>query len=149
VVIFCARQLAAALGLMRRLGRRRRPRPPLTSPRPNAERSISAVRLARDEEGRLARCLAPLTGDPDLAEIIVVDDKSSDRTAAVGEEHGAAGLAGRALPPGSAGKRWALDQGLRAARGDLVLLLDAKYLPRSGSHASRPLDRTCRHRENL
>jgi dolichol-phosphate mannosyltransferase len=149
VVIFCARQLAAALGLMRRLGRRRRPRPPLTSPRPNAERSISAVRLARDEEGRLARCLAPPPGDPDLAEIIVVDDKSSDRTAAVGEEHGAAGLAGRALPPGSAGKRWALDQGLRAARGDLVLLLDAKYLPLSGSHASRPLDRTCRHRENL
>jgi glycosyltransferase involved in cell wall biosynthesis len=89
-----------------------------------------------------------LTGDPDLAEIIVVDYESSDRTAAVGEEQGAGRLAGRALPPGSAGKGWALDQGLRAARGDLVLLLDAKDLPRSGSHAARPLDRTCRHGEN-
>ena len=56
------------------------------------------------KKGRLAGCLAPLTGDPDLAEIIVVDDESSDRTAAVGVEHGAAGLAGRALPPGSAVK---------------------------------------------
>jgi dolichol-phosphate mannosyltransferase len=108
---------------------------------------MSAVRLARDEEGRLAGCLAPLTGDPDLAEIIVVDDESSDRTAAVGEEHGAAVLAGRALPPGSADKGWALDQGLRAARGDLVLFLDANNLPPPGSHAARSLDRTCR-REN-
>jgi dolichol-phosphate mannosyltransferase len=122
---------------MRRLARGRHPGPPLTSPSPNADRSISVVTLARDEEGRLAACLAPLTGDPDLAEIIVVDDESSDRTAAVGGEHGAAVLAGRALPPGSAGKGRALDQGLRAARGDLVLLLDAKYLPRSGSHAAR------------
>jgi dolichol-phosphate mannosyltransferase len=137
VVIVRACQLAAALGLIRRHGRGRRPRPPLTSPSPNAERSISAVRLARDEEGPLAGCLAPLTGDPDLAEIIVVDDESSDRTAAVGGEHGAAVLAGRGLPPGSAGKGWALDPGLRAARGDLVLLLDAKHLPWFGSYAPR------------
>jgi dolichol-phosphate mannosyltransferase len=148
VVIVRAYQLAAALGLMRRLGRGRRPGPPLTSPSPNAERSISAVRLARDEEGRLAGSLAPLTGDPDLAEIIVVDDESPDRTAAVGEEHGAAVLAGRALPPGSANKGWALDQGVRAARGDLVLFLDANNLPPPGSHAARSLDRTAAQGEN-
>jgi dolichol-phosphate mannosyltransferase len=111
VVIFRACQVAAALGLIRRLERGRRPRPPLTSPSPYAERSITAVRPARDEEGRLAGCPAPLTGDPDLAEIIVVDDESSDRTAAVGEEHGAAVLAGRALPPASA------DKGGRSTRG--------------------------------
>jgi dolichol-phosphate mannosyltransferase len=83
-----------------------------------------------------------------LAEIIVVDDESSDRTAAVGGEHGAAVLAGRALPPGSTDKGWALDQGLRAARGDLVLFLDGNNLPPPGSHAARSLYRTCRHREN-
>jgi hypothetical protein len=116
VVIVRVCQLAAALGLMRRLGRGRRPGP-------------------------------PLTGDPDLAESIVVDDESSDRTAAVGEEHGAAVLASRALPPGSADNGRALDQGLRAARGDLVLLLDAN-LPPPGSHAARSLDRTAAHREN-
>jgi dolichol-phosphate mannosyltransferase len=103
---------------------------------------LAAVRLARDKEGRPAGCLAPLTGDPNLAETIVVDDESSDRTAAVCEEHGAAVLAGRALPPGSA------DQGLRAARGDLVLFLDANDLPPPGSHAARSLSHTAAHREN-
>jgi dolichol-phosphate mannosyltransferase len=148
VVIFRACQLAAALGLLRRLGGGRRPGPPLTSPSPNAERSISAVRPARDEEGRLAGCLAPLTGDPDLAEIVVVDDESSERTAAVGEEHGAAVLADRALPPGSAVKWWALDQGLRAARGDLVLYLDADNLPRPAVPLPAPSTAPAAQREN-
>jgi dolichol-phosphate mannosyltransferase len=132
VVIFRSCQLATALVLMRRLARGRRRRPPFTPPSPNAERSISAVVPTRDEEGRLAGCLARLTGEPDLAEIIVVDDESTDRTAAVGEEHGAAVLAGSALPLGWAGKAWAPDQGLRATRGDLVLFLDADTLPRTG-----------------
>ena len=94
-----------------------------------------------------AGCLAPLTGDPDLAEIIVVDDESSDRTAAVGEEHGAAVLAGRALPPGSAVKWWALDQGLRAAR-DLVLFLDTNNLPRPVVTRPAPSTAPAAHREN-
>jgi glycosyltransferase involved in cell wall biosynthesis len=72
----------------------------------------------------------PLTGDPELAEIIVVDDERSDPTAAAGQR-GATVRAGRALPPGRAGKAGALDQGPRAARGDLVLVLDADTLPRS------------------
>ena len=148
MVIFRACQLAAALGLTSRLGRGRRRRPPLTSSSPQAERSISAVRPARDEEGRLAGCLAPLTGDPDLAEIFVVDDESSDPTAAVGEEHGAAVLAGRALPPNSAVKWWALDQGLRAARGDLVLYLDADNLPRRVVTRPAPSAAPAAHREN-
>ncbi len=146
-MILSACQLAAALGLMRRLGRGRRPGPPLTSPSPNAERSISAFRPARDKEGRLAGC-PPLTGDPDLAEIIVVDDESYDRTAVVGEEHGAAVLAGRALPPGSAVKWWALDQGLRAARGDLVLYRDAHTLPRPAVTRPAPSTAPAAHREN-
>jgi len=57
-------------------------------------------------------------------------------------------LATRAPPPGSANKRWALDQGLSAARGDLVLFLDANNLPPPGSHAVLSLDRTAAHREN-
>ena len=96
--MFPARQLAAALRMMRRPWRGRGRGPPLTS--------------------------------------------------AVGEEHGAAVLAGRALPPGLAGKWWALDEELRAARRDLVLSLDADNLPRPGGHAARSLDRTCRPPKN-
>jgi glycosyltransferase involved in cell wall biosynthesis len=58
-----------------------------------------------------------------------VDDEPPDRTAAAGQWAGAV-LAGGALPPGWAGTACALDQGLRAARGDLVLFLDADTLPR-------------------
>jgi hypothetical protein len=100
VVICRSCQLATALVLTRPLARGRRSRPPLTSPSPNAERSISAVVPARDE------------------------------AAAVTEERGAAVLAGRALPPGWADNAWALHQGVRAARDDLVLFLDADTLPR-------------------
>jgi hypothetical protein len=38
--------------------------------------------------------LTPLTGDPDLAEIIVLDDEPPDRTAAAGR-HGVAVVAAR------------------------------------------------------
>jgi cellulose synthase/poly-beta-1,6-N-acetylglucosamine synthase-like glycosyltransferase len=148
VVIFRARQLAATLRLMRRPGRGRRRHPPLTAPSPNAERPVSALRPVRDEAGRLAGCLAPLSGDPDLAEIIVFGDESSDRTAAVGEEHGAAVPAGRALPPGSAVEWWALNQGLRAARGDVVLYLDADNLPRPVVTRPAPPTAPAAHREN-
>jgi dolichol-phosphate mannosyltransferase len=148
VLIFAARQLAAALRLMRRPGRGRRRHTPLTSPSPNAVRSISAHRPARDREGRLAGCLAPLAGDPDLAEIIVVDDESPDRSAAIREEQGAAVLAGRALPPGPAVRWWALDQGLRAARGDLAVYLDADNLPRSAVPRPVPSTAPAAHREN-
>ena len=105
-MIFRACRLAAALGVMRRLGRVRRRRAPLTSPSPNAERS------------------------------------------AVREEHAAAVPAGRALPPGSALTWWALDQGLRAARGDLVLFLDANNLPRPVDTRPAPSTAPAAHREN-
>jgi hypothetical protein len=57
-------------------------------------------------------------------------------------------LAGRALPPGSAEKGRALDQGLRAARGDLVLFLHANNL--SPPAVTRPAASTAlaAHREN-
>jgi dolichol-phosphate mannosyltransferase len=50
----------------------------------------------------------------------------------VAAERGARVLAGGPLPPGWAGKAWALEQGLRVARGDLVLFLDADARPRPG-----------------
>jgi len=70
------------------------------------------------------------------------------RLAAVGEEHGAAVLAGQALPLGSAVKWWAPDQGLRAARRDLVLFLDANNLPRPVVTRAAPWIAPAARREN-
>lgn len=115
--------------VLARLARGRRRGDPLERTQAPSGESISAVVPGRDEEQRLAPCLEPLVGDPDLLEVIVVDDESSDRTIEVAAAAGATMLEGQPLPPGWAGKAWALEQGLRAARGDLVLFLDADCLP--------------------
>ena len=90
---------------------------------------ISVVIPARDEAARLAECLSPLRDAPGVLEVIVVDDESTDATAAIAEQHGAIVVRGAALPPGWVGKAWALQQGLAAARGDVVVTLDADARP--------------------
>ena len=125
-------RLAATGLLLARLGRGRRRRRPLAAGGPPPSVPVSVVVPARDEEARLAGCLEPLRADPDLHELIVVDDESTDATAAVAEAHGARVVRGRPLPAGWAGKAWALDQGLRSAQGELVLFLDADTRPRAG-----------------
>jgi len=92
---------------------------------------ISVVIPARNEAGRLAQCLAPLHNAPSVYEIIVVDDESSDDTAAIARNHGATVVAGKPLPEGWVGKIWALQQGLTAATGDVVVTLDADARPSS------------------
>jgi dolichol-phosphate mannosyltransferase len=123
-------QAAAAAAVLVRLARGRRRRPPLTARR--TARRVSVVVPARDEARRLPDCLAGLRGDPDAAEVIVVDDRSRDDTAGVTRAHGARVVAGRELPPGWVGKPWALQQGLEAAAGEVVLFLDADTRPRPG-----------------
>jgi dolichol-phosphate mannosyltransferase len=122
-------QAAAGAVVLRRLARGRRRRPPLAAGR--TRRSVSVVIPARDEERRIGPCLEGLDGDPDVGEVIVVDDGSRDRTAQVAREHGA-----RVIPgverPGWVGKPWALQQGLEAAAGEIVVSLDADTRPRPG-----------------
>jgi dolichol-phosphate mannosyltransferase len=122
-------QAAAGAVVLARLSRGRRRRPPLGPARTG--RSVSVVIPARDEERRIAGCLAGLSGDPDVSEVIVVDDGSRDRTAEVAREHGATVLAG-VERPGWVGKPWALQQGLEAATGEVVVSLDADTRPRPG-----------------
>lgn len=130
---FTAAQLLAGGTALTRLARGRDRLPPLARGRslPDGAR-VSAVIPARDEEHRLAGCLAGLRDDPDVAEIVVVDDESRDGTAALARRYEARVVGGRPLPPGWVGKPWALDQGLRAARGDWILALDADVRPRAG-----------------
>lgn len=92
---------------------------------------ISVVVPARNEEARIARCLEPLRGAPCVIEVIVVDDESSDDTASIAREHGARVVSGSPLPDGWVGKIWALQQGISAASGDVVVTLDADARPDS------------------
>src|SRR5215212_3302859 len=123
-------QAAAGVVVAARLARGRRRRPPLAGQ--TAGRPVSVVIPARDEAGRIGPCLAGLADDADVGEVIVVDDRSSDRTADVAREHGARVVAGAELPAGWVGKPWALQQGLEAAAHDIVVSLDADTRPRPG-----------------
>jgi dolichol-phosphate mannosyltransferase len=128
-LIFTVAQAVCAAIALRRLARGRVRRPPLAPvPVPDGV-SVSVVVPARDEERRIGACLAALRG---AHEVIVVDDESSDRTAAVAESFGARVIAGEPLPDGWVGKPWALQQGLLAAAGDVVVTLDADTRPGEG-----------------
>jgi dolichol-phosphate mannosyltransferase len=115
-----------------RLARGRRRRAPLAAGAPRPTAAVSVVVPARDEERRLPACLAALVRDPDVGETIVVDDRSSDATAAVAARAGATVVTGAPLPDGWAGKAWALEQGLAAAHGEIVVFLDADTRPEPG-----------------
>ena len=130
---FTLAQAAATATLLVRLARGRTRRPPLRangSPPPQA--SISVIIPARDEALRLGPCLDGLRTDPDITEIIVVDDRSSDATADVAASKGATVIHGKPLPPNRKGKAHALQQGLEAAKGDIVVFLDADARPKPG-----------------
>lgn len=103
--------------------RRRRVSEPATYP------SVSVLVPARNEEQNLRRLIPSLLEqDYDHFEIIVYDDASEDRTAAVVEEFGDERiklLEGTEPPPGWVGKVYGLYQATRVASGDLFLFLDA------------------------
>jgi 4,4'-diaponeurosporenoate glycosyltransferase len=87
---------------------------------------VSVVIPARNEEANLGRLLGSLARQRDApAEVIVVDDRSSDATADLARRGGATVLTGTEPPPGWNGKCWACHQGAVAASGDCLVFLDA------------------------
>lgn len=93
--------------------------------------TVSIVVPARNEErtiDRTVRALLAQTYAP--LEVIVVDDRSSDGTGRILEAVAAENprlvvVAGEEPPPGWLGKPWAMHEGSRRARGELLLFVDA------------------------
>jgi len=80
--------------------------------------SLSIIIPARNEEANLSVLLPSLCSlrYPGPLEILVVDDQSTDQTAAVAQAHGAGLLRLDHLPSGWLGKPFACHQGAQAAR---------------------------------
>jgi hopene-associated glycosyltransferase HpnB len=96
-----------------------------------AERNLSDVTVlipARNEATVIERTLSALNDQGLGLQVILVDDQSSDETADLAFATLATRLQvvqGEPLPPGWTGKLWALEQGWRNTKTELVLLLDA------------------------
>ncbi|TDI87959.1 MAG: glycosyltransferase [Caldithrix sp.] len=107
--------------------------------------TVSVVVAARNEAKNLPGCLDALlaqTYAPSLTEIIVVDDRSTDGTAAVLNSYERShqnlrsirihGTQSAATSP----KKHALSQGITSAQGDLIFITDADCAPSSDWLAS-------------
>jgi hypothetical protein len=120
---------AGAVGVMYLVSRPRRlPRSdePRRMPQPRELQPIAVIVPARDEAASLPRLLASLeaqTTEP--AEVVVVDDHSSDGTADVARRHGVTVVAAPPLPHGWSGKAHACWTGALATRSPVLLFLDA------------------------
>jgi len=95
---------------------------------------VSVIIPARNEALNIATCVRSVLGTTyDPVEIVVVDDRSTDGTGEIVERLAQAPEArgrvrlvrGATLPAGWFGKQWALVQGYRVARGELLLFIDA------------------------
>lgn len=105
-------------------------RVPRPSRRGASGEPFSILIPARNEEENLARLLPSL--DHPGAEVVVVDDSSSDRTAEVARELGARVVVPPPLPGGWTGKAWACETGAAAAGADRLVFLDADTVVEPG-----------------
>jgi chlorobactene glucosyltransferase len=104
---------------------------------------VSIIVPARNEERSIEHCVRSLLAQsvPNL-EVIVVDDRSTDRTPAIldtiaREDARLHVIRGAELPEGWVGKPWALHQGFLTSRGRWLLFTDAdsEHEPHSASSA--------------
>jgi len=91
---------------------------------------VSAIVPARNEEAVIAACVESLAVQEEIAEIMVIDDQSSDRTAEIvrslaGKYSNVRLLESLELPAGWVGKNHAVWIGAEEARGEWLLFTDA------------------------
>lgn len=115
---------------------------------PNALPFVSIVIPARNEERTIDRTArAFLAQDYPNFEVVIVNDRSTDRTGEILRSIGDSRLTvidGSETPGGWLGKPWALEQGARAAKGEVLLLVDADlvYAPETLRAAISDLEQT-------
>jgi cellulose synthase/poly-beta-1,6-N-acetylglucosamine synthase-like glycosyltransferase len=101
---------------------------------------VSAVVPARNEEAVIARCIASLAQQPEILEVLVVDDQSMDHTADIVQqsmsEYPKIRLLQTGEPPsGWVGKNNAVWQGAQQAQGEWLLFTDADVVHAADSAA--------------
>ena len=115
--------------------------------------SISASVPARNEEAVIRACIESLAAQPEISEIIAVNDQSGDRTLEILRD-----LAGRiprlrvvdapAPPAGWVGKNHAVWLGAQQASGEWLLFTDADAVLEEGA-AAKALDLAREHEASL
>jgi len=132
-------QGSAALLLVLRLLPGRTRRPPI-EPLPGTQHAgkVTVVVTSLDEVHRIGPCLDGLRQQgPAMLEALIVDSRSTDGTwdliqAAATLDPRIVPMHDDPLPPEWVGKVWALEHGLRHARGEWVLGIDADTTPQPG-----------------
>lgn len=138
-VTLLAVQVVMLLVLLARLmpGRTRRP-PVEPVHQPRRDTTVTVIVATLNEAGRIQPCLDGLMAQVDpLLEVLVVDSRSTDGTRELVEAASARDARIRLitddpLPDGWVGKVWALETGLRHARGEWMLGIDADTVPAPG-----------------
>ena len=139
LVALVSLQGCAALLLVIRLLPGRTRRPPI-EPLPGAQHAgrVTVVVTSLDEVHRIGPCLDGLRAQgPAMLEALIVDSRSTDGTwdliqAAAALDARIRPMHDDPLPPEWVGKVWALEHGLRHARGEWVLGIDADTTPQPG-----------------
>ena len=108
----------------------------------NLHPTVSAIVPARNEEATIAAAVESLAVQPEIKEIIVINDQSTDGTASALERLSSRYaqlrvLETKELPAGWVGKNYAASLGAAAATRDWLLFTDADgvHLPGSTAHA--------------
>jgi len=106
----------------------------------NFHTTVSAIVPVRNEEATIASAVESLAAQPEIGEIFVVNDQSTDGTAAILEKLSARFaqlrvLQTKELPAGWVGKNYAVSLGAAQASGEWLLFCDADGVHLPGSTA--------------
>lgn len=96
------------------------------------EEKIAAIVPAYNEEATIGNVLKVLLASPELDEVIVVDDGSTDKTAQISREMGVKVIS----LAKNQGKGQAMREGVKATQAEIIVFLDADLIGLSLEHIS-------------